>query len=721
MEFERAYDRCQRRAAIGFTSKPVSKSAMRNFNFQCNVLAANIRLFRGLLTAVFCIFLLAGRADAATVVDTSNSRFTRLEPIGFDQVRWTNGFWADRLHVCREASVPSMWRLMESGLYKPFLGHFLIAAGQAEGGHHGAKWNDGDFYKWLEAAIATIAVTEDETLRAAIDRSIEAIAAAQRDDGYLHTPVLIRQRNGDAEARPFEDRHAFEVYNMGHLITTACLHHRVTGETGLLEVAEKAAGFLREAFANPTPELARHAVCPSHYMGLIELYRTTGNAEYLALAEHLIAMRDLVVHGGDDNQDRLPLLEHREIAGHAVRANYLYAGAADLYAETGDPALRKTLERLWDNMVRKKMYVTGACGALYDGASPDGSPKQEQITRVHQSYGRNYQLPHVTAHNETCANIGNLLWSWRMFLVTGEAKYVDVLEAALYNSILSGVSLSGTEYFYVNPLRVVDPLPTRLRYPRTRQAFFTSFCCPPNVVRTIAEAGEYAYSKTDAGVWVNLYGANELKTQWRGQPLQLVQRTNYPSDGVVRIEITQCPAESFALKLRVPGWADRAEVAVDGTPIDFEQEDGYATLRRQWQAGDEVELRLPARSVLLEANPLVEELWGQVAVRRGPVVYCLESVDLPEGVQIEDVVLPVDIELSPQAMSGAFRGLTALVGAARQRDARPWSGALYREAAAIDSRPLSIRLIPYFAWANRGPAEMSVWLPVERTGGSAPE
>lgn len=689
---------------------------MRNLYIDLDVRSAGVRPLAFLWGC-----LLVGVAAGATVVDTSQSPYARLKPIGFDQVRWTDGFWADRLTVCREASAPSMWRLMESGRYKPFLGHFLIAAGKAEGGHHGAKWNDGDFYKWLEAAIATVAVTPDDQLQAAIDRSVEAIAAAQRDDGYLHTPVLIAERNGDPEPRPFQDRHAFEVYNMGHLLTTACLHYRVTGETALLEVAKKAAGFLGDAFANPTPELARHAICPSHYMGVIELYRTTGDAQYLALAERLIAMRDLVVDGGDDNQDRLPLLEHREMAGHAVRANYLYAGAADLYAETGEPALLETLEGLWTNMVRKKMYVTGACGALYDGASPDGSARQEQITRVHQSYGRNYQLPNVTAHNETCANIGNLLWSWRMFLVTGEAKYVDVLELALYNSILSGVSLSGTEYFYVNPLRVVDPLPTRLRYPRTRQAFFTSFCCPPNVVRTIAEVGEYAYSKTDDAIWVNLYGANELTTQWKGQPLEIVQRTNYPWDGVIRIEIVQSPTEPFALKLRIPGWAGHAELAVDDTSIVVEQENGYATVRRQWQQGDAIVLRLPMRPVLLEAHPLVEELWGQTAVRRGPVTYCLESIDLPAGVELEEVALPIDIELSPQAMSGDHVGLTALVGAGRQRDMRPWTDDLYREAAPTDSQPLPIRLIPYFAWANRGPAEMSVWLPVVRVGTPAQE
>ena len=264
-------------------------------------------------------------------------------------------------------------------------------------------------------------------------------------------------------------------------------------------------------------------------------------------------MRELVEDGGDDNQDRVPLAEQREAVGHAVRANYLFAGAADLCAECGDEDLWEPLERIWANVVQKKMYITGGCGALYDGASPDGSRDQGSISRVHQAYGRNYQLPNATAHNETCANIGNVLWNWRMFLVSGEAKYVDVLELALYNSVLSGVDLGGTNYFYTNPLRQLDEMPVELRWSRTRVPFVTSYCCPPNLVRTIAGVGGLAYGKSEDALWVNLYGSNSLRTRLSGNPLAVVQESAYPWDGGVKIIVKECGDRSLRAEAESSG------------------------------------------------------------------------------------------------------------------------------------------------------------------------
>ena len=414
--------------------------------------------------------------------------YRQVEPIPLSQVKWTDGFWKQRYAICRDKMVPSMWEIMKGTKYKPFLEHFRIAAGLAEGDYHGAQWNDGDFYKWMEAVCALQAVEHSPEWDHRLDEIITIIGKAQRPDGYIHTPVLVAIRNGDTDAKPFANRFNFEMYNMGHLMTAACLHHEVTRKAEFLEIARKAGDFLDAAFRDPTPERARHAVCPSHYMGIIDLYRTTGEPRYLELAKRLVRMRDLVVDGGDDNQDRVPLARQTEAVGHAVRATYLYAGVADLCVETGDAELWSPLETIWKNVVEKKMYVTGGCGALYDGASPDGSRDQISITRVHQAFGRNYQLPNVTAHNETCANIGNVLWNWRMFLASGEAKYIDVLELALYNSVLSGVGLNGTDYFNTNPLRQWHTMPVDLRWSRTRVPFMTCFCCPPNVVRTVAKA-----------------------------------------------------------------------------------------------------------------------------------------------------------------------------------------------------------------------------------------
>ncbi len=664
------------------------------------------------IACFLAIWLMLGAA-AAMAVEATTSPHAVVRPVGLGEVYWTDGFWAERFATCRGRSIPAMWEIMAGTKYKPFLQHFLIAAGEAEGDYHGAPWNDGDFYKFLEGVSAVYAVTHDVELERILDQSIAAIGRAQRADGYLHTPVLIRERHGDAGAKPFQDRNNFEMYNMGHLMTAACVHQRATGRDDFLKIARKAADFLCEAFRHPTPEMARNSVCPAHYMGIVDLYRTTDDPKYLELAKTFIAMRSLVKNGGDDNQDRIPFTEQREASGHAVRANYLYAGAADLFLETGDRTLWKPLEASWDNVVHEKMYITGGCGALYDGASPDGSEDQSHITRVHQAYGRDYQLPNVTAHNETCAAIGSVLWNWRMFLATGGAKYIDVLELALYNAVLSGVSLEGTDYFYVNPLRQVEPLPTELRWSRTRVPFVTSYCCPPNVLRMIAEVNGYAYSMTDDAVWVNLYGGNKLATKLNGQPLVLEQVATYPWDGDVKITVEECPESEFALKMRIPGWAESAQLCVNGTAVEVPALPGtYAEITRRWKKGDVVELELPMPARLIEANPLVEETRNQVAIQRGPVVYCLESSDLPTDVRVQDVVISADAKLTAQFDSGMLKGVTVLEANVVARVSQDWKGTLYRPARDKEEKMILARFIPYYAWSNRGKSEMSVWLPV---------
>lgn len=667
------------------------------------------------IIAMLCALAALGssRADTVSIADTTASPHAVVRPVGVSEVRWTDGFWAERTSVNRERSIPAMWEIMRGTQYKPFLQHFYIAAGKAEGDYHGAAWNDGDFYKWIEAACATLTEHPNEELRKAIDISVAAIAAAQAPDGYLHTPVLIRKRNGDPHVKRFADRHDFEMYNMGHLLTTACIHFRATGNRNLLEVAIKAADFLDRTFANPTAEIARNSVCPSHYMGAVELYRTTGEKRYLDLAQKFLDMRSLVSDGGDDNQDRIPFTQQREAVGHAVRANYLCAGAADLYLESGDESLWTPLEAIWENVTAKKLYVTGACGALYDGASPDGSAAQSQITRTHQAYGRNYQLPNVTAHNETCAAIGAVMWNWRMFSARGDAKYIDWLELALYNAVLSGVSLSGTDYLYVNPLRHVDPLPTELRWSRTRQPFIVSYCCPPNVVRTLAELQGYAYSKSDEAVWVNLYGSSSLATTFRGSPLRMTQETDYPWSGKIELKFDECTQGAFELRLRIPGWAREANVLLNGEDYGRGKPASYLAIRRQWRVGDRVTIDLPMPVELLESHPLVEETRNQVALKRGPIVYCLESIDLPENVSLQSITVPVDSEFEAVFDSGLLGGVATVIGKLVSRDARPWNS-LYRPVVKNRNKDeIKGKFVPYFSWGNRGESEMSVWLPRE--------
>ena len=649
--------------------------------------------------------LLAARALA-------DSPFAQVQPVNLGEVRWTHGFWAQRFDDCRTKTIPGLGRLMGGTNYTQFLRNFEIAAGLAEGRARGAAFNDGDYYKFLEAALATLAVTNDPALAAQVESAIGIITQAQRADGYLHTPVLIAARNGDTNALPFRDRNNFEMYNLGHLMTTACLHHRVTGKTNLLHAAIRAADFLAETFSNRPPESARSSVCPSHYMGLVDLFRETREPRFLTLAQKLFAERSLITDGGDDNQDRVPFAEQKEIAGHAVRANYLYAGAADLFAETGDTNYLPVLSRVWTNLIEKKIYVTGACGALYDGASPDAAKTQTNITRIHQAYGRNYQLPNTTAHAETCANIGNVMWNWRMFLLTGEARYIDVAELALYNSVLAGGSLDGTNFFYTNPLRVTEPLPTDLRWPRSRVPFVSSFCCPPNLARTVAESASYAYAKSADTLWVNLYGSSTFATTFAdGATVKLTQETDYPWNGRVKITVTETAGKTFSLKLRIPGWADAASVRVNRERVNHSaQPSSYVELRRAWNSGDMVELELPMPVQFLEANPLVEEAVGQLAVKRGPIVYCLEGADLPAGVRVGDVCVSADTKLTPHFDAARLGGVTTLEGKLKIKPSGAWDGKIYRTAQPASSRRIATRLIPYFAWGNRGTNEMSVWL-----------
>jgi DUF1680 family protein len=668
--------------------------------------------------AALALLICAAALSAGEPTGIRQSPFAKLRPLKLDEVRWTggdtnSGFWAARIDTLRTRSIPAMWEIMKGDQYKPFYQHFLIAAGDMKGEYHGAPWNDGDFYKFLEAVSAAYAADRDLELQHILDQSIDAIARAQRADGYIHTPVLIRARNG-APAKPFEDRLNFEMYNMGHLITSACVHHEVTGSDKFLSLARRAADFLDRSFQTPTAELAQNSVCPSHYMAMVELYRTTRAPRYLALAQRFLDMRNMVDDGGDDNQDRIPFVDQREAVGHAVRANYLYAGAADIYLETGDPALWKPLGAIWKNVVRKKMYITGGCGALYDGASPDGSEDQSHITRVHQSYGRNYQLPNTTAHNETCAAIGNVLWNWRMFLATGEARFIDVLELTLYNAVLSGISLDGDEYFYVNPLRQVNQLPTNLRWSRTRVPFVTSYCCPPNVLRTIAEVNGYAYCASDDAIWINLYGGNRLTTTLLGKPLILNQSTNYPWDDTVRIQIRECPTADFSLKLRVPAWAEAPTWRMSDSSAGGKlKPNTYAELRRHWKPGDVVELQLGMKPRLMESHPLVEETRNQAAVQCGPIVYCLESLDLPNGVRINDVAITRNsdrrLSFKPEMLQGIGVVETTIVAGSPQA----WKDELYRPLETQGGKTFPVRLIPYFAWANRGESEMSVWLPIK--------
>jgi uncharacterized protein len=671
-------------------------------------------VFLGLVVALACN---AASAQTNSLVNTSGSHYAKLRSTNLTDVTWTKGFWAEKFRVCKDSMVPGMWRIFNDPNIAHSYRNFEIAAGLEKGEHEGPPFHDGDFYKWLEGAAAVYAVTKDPRLDSLMDKIIVTITMSQRADGYIHTPVIIQEKNSGKKAE-FSDRLNFETYNLGHLMTAACIHYRVTGKTTLLEVAKKATDYLYNFYKKSSPELARNAICPSHYMGVIEMYRTTHDPRYLELAKNLIDIRGMVENGTDDNQDRIPFRQQTMAYGHAVRANYLYAGVADVFAETGDTTLMHALNLIWEDMVHRKMYITGACGALYDGTSPDGtSYEPTYVQKIHQAYGRDYQLPNATAHNESCANIGNLLWNWRMLLVTADAKYADVMELALYNSILAGVSLDGNRYFYANPLSVSDDTPYKLRWSKTRETYIKLCnCCPPNMVRTIAEVSSYAYSIADQGVYVNLYGGSKLSTKLKdGSVLKMSQETDYPWDGAVKLTMEQTPGTSFSVFMRIPGWSSNAVIKVNGVPQKNTFQPGtYASITQTWKKGDVIELSLPMPVKLMEANPLVEEVHNQVAVKRGPVVYCIESMDIPKGKRIFEVAIPAKNNLAPKPLTIANSNMISLEGTVKMDNETSWKNQLYREISAGKPDTFSIRLIPYYAWDNRGHSEMSVWMPVSR-------
>ncbi len=655
-------------------------------------------------------------AQEKSLTNTSRSKYSKLRSVDMGDVQWTTGFWAERFQVCKDSMVPNIWRVYNDANISHAFKNFEIAAGLDTGSHKGPSFHDGDYYKMLEAVASVYAITKDRKLDSMMDKVIEVIGKAQREDGYIYTKSTIDQKNSGVK-KQFDSRLSFEAYNIGHLMTTACVHYRATGKTNLLNIARKAADFLYRFYDTASAETARNAICPSHYMGLIELYRTTGDKKYETLTKKLIDVRG-VASGTDDNSDRYPFREMQEVQGHAVRANYLFAGAADLFAESGDQSLLTTLNRMWDDVVNHKMYVTGGCGSLYDGVSNDGtSYNPNDVEKLHQAYGRKYQLPNLTAHNETCANIGNVLWNWRMLQFSSDAKYADVVELALYNSVLSGISLNGTKFLYTNPLAVSDELPYKQRWSKDRVPYISlSNCCPPNVVRTIAEVSDYMYSISDEGLWLNLYGGNTLKTHLNdGSELNLTEETNYPWNGNIKLRINDTENKEFSIFLRIPGWCHAAKILVNGKPFSTTIENGkYAAVKRKWNKGDQLQLILEMPVTMIEANPLVEETRNQVAVKRGPVVYCLESVDLDKKNSVFAVGLASNATFTPSMERIGNSEVITLKTKAKKISDGDWNDQLYKEVSKKPAPEVNIKLVPYYAWGNRGHGEMSVWLPVSR-------
>lgn len=615
------------------------------------------------------------------IVDTARSPFCVLQPVDLTAVHLEDEFWSPRRTVVRTATLPVQFRQLEQ---TGRLDNFRRAAGSLQGEFAGRNFNDSDIYKWLEAASWILATDQVPELTDRVREVIALIAAAQDESGYLDTYFAGKRAN----ARWSDLRWAHELYCAGHLIQAAIAQHRATGDGDLLGVAVRLAGHIVRTFGPG----ARSGACghPEIEMALVELTRETGDAQYLRLAEFFIGergRRPSVIGGEAYAQDHVPFRDQHIAVGHAVRALYLYCGATDVFAETGEPALWGALQSLWLDLTQTKMYITGGVGSRYEG----------------ESIGDAYELPNLRAYAETCAAIANVMWNWRMLLVTGAAPYADVMETALYNGVLAGMSLDGVAYFYENPLADRG---------HRRQPWFDVACCPPNIARLIAAIPGYFYSTSENGVWVHLYASSTAEVNVPGAgDVVIVQRTRYPWEGEIEFHV-ECSPASFSLMLRIPSWCRDAAMSVNGVPENLPLQPGhYAAVRRSWRTGDVVRLTLPMPVRTMASHPHVLDNHDRLAVTRGPLVYCVEQADQPETDVWSLSLLPRTI-WTVTFERGLLGGVAVLHSTGSESSSVERD--LYQQYRAPATKPVSVRVnaIPYFAWANREPGPMLVWLPL---------
>ncbi len=622
------------------------------------------------------------------VVSTTNSSFCKLKPIPIRAVQMRAGFWKSRMDTLATVILKKqMQEIRKSGV----LDNFMRVYGKSDAEFRGFYFVDSDIYKWIEAASWALQTQDLPEIEKMINEAIDIIEPAQGDDGYLNT-YFQKERAGK---RWTDLEHMHELYCAGHLFQAAIAHHRSTGSDRLLNIACKYADYICEVFGPGKKET--HPGHPEIEMGLIELYRETGLKRYLNMAGFFI--------------DHIGGKDMRELLGHAVRALYFCCGMTDYYVETGDRAYPKALESLWKSMTETKMYVTGAVGG-----------------RVHtESFGREFELPNENCYAETCAAIASAFWNWRMLTINGEARFADLVELTLYNSIFSGISLDGEKYFYVNPhassgRSTGDPWYSFDRSSAsTRQTWFKCACCPPNLARIFASLSGYFYSTSNEGIWIHLYDNNTVN--WRlpdGTKFVLSQRTNYPWDGKIEIEIFPEKEKEFSLFLRIPGWCRKASIMVNDELISGAIQAGsYYEIKRTWRKKSKVVLDMAMPPVLMISNPMVAENRCSVALKRGPIIYCFEGVDNP-GIFVRQARLKVDSENPGKNLKTEFRpdllGGVMVIRGEGMIPVENW-GPLYRpfETNPVKTKPVVLKTIPYYAWDNRGVSEMSIWIQMDKT------
>lgn len=650
---------------------------------------------RNIKTVTILIMLLA--AAACSDENPQNESYYPFSPVKFTGVSLDDNYWAPRIEVNRTVTIPfALEKSEETGR----IDNFRKAAGMMEGKHEGKRYNDTDVFKVLEGVAYSMALHPDEHLERYADSIIAIIGAAQEEDGYLMTGRSIDPANpadGLGKERWIHLSGSHELYNSGHLYEAAVAYYEATGKRKLLDIAIKNADLLLNTFG---PD-KRHDV-PGHQvieMGLVKLYRVTAKEEYLQLAEFFLDQRGrphdsepypentifALYNDRRHVQDHKPVKEQSEAWGHAVRATYMYAGMADVAAMTGDKEYGEAIDRIWENVVGKKLYITGGVGARAET----------------EAFGADYELPNAEAYNETCAAIGNVFWNHRMFLANGDARYIDVLELTMYNGLLSGVSLGGDLFFYPNPLESYGDY--------QRSPWFEVSCCPGNIVRFLPSVPGYVYAKKEGDLYVNLYMQGRMNTELGGRKMEVRQETDYPWSGDIRMTVDPGKKRRFSIFLRIPGWVYNKPVPSDlyyfDNPGDADWElyingrayegiiiNGYIEVEREWKKGDIIQLKLPMDIHRVKANDSVEADRGRLALMRGPIVWCAEEVDNRAGVF--NLHLSADDSLQ----------------FARSKDLEQPGGIITGMVEDGQGKKVDFKAVPYAYWANREVGEMAVWL-----------
>ena len=650
-------------------------------------------------TKGICAGLLLPLAVAGTV--SAQKRDYPIQPVAFTQVHVDDHFWEPKMEVNTNVTIPAILALCKKN---GRVDNFLRAAKKLDGDKLSEfPFDDTDLYKVIEGASYAMQVKKNPLLDRQVDSLIAIIGAAQEPDGYLYTFRTVNAKTPHpwigAHRWEKEEELSHELYDSGHLFESAVAHYQSTGKRNFLNIAIKNADLLVREFGP-----GKHTEYPGHQIveiGLTKMYRVTGNQKYLDLAKFFLDVRG--PKGDPYNQADKKVTDQHEAEGHAVRAAYMYTGMADVAALTGNQSYLNAIDDIWGDVVNKKLYITGGIGATGNG----------------EAFGDAYQLPNMSAYAETCAAIGNVYWNSRMFLLHGDSKYIDVLERTLYNGLLSGVSLSGDRFFYPNPLASM--------FQHQRSAWFSCACCITNMTRFLPSVPGYVYAQNNNDIYVNLFMSSSSDIKIPNGKVNLVQNTGYPWSGNINITVNPVKAEKFTLRVRIPGWATQTPVpgnlysfasvaklpvvlSINGKPVSFTTDKGYAVLNRTWKKGDKITIDLPMETEKVLANPKVKDDVNRFAFERGPIVYCLEGPDNRDSL-VQNIVIDKNATAQASYNASLLKGVevinTAGVSTKRQVNS---------DALLTTGQPVTA--IPYYAWANRGPSEMTVWIPYEKSAAS---